>query len=231
MVEGQGPAPNLAHRIISLKWHSPLRKGAACGLGSAGQEGRARRRGGQEGNWELPPPRCVHRPPVLFAAPGPCHMLRAPTPPCSFLSNLSEASGLNLSLPQSRLPGLPCPRPCPPVVRSCSLVCWPSSDTSTFWAGTVCCPERPPHTAGTSSVQEPAVALPPLQAASWVHLGAAWKLRRRTQVWGWSAPGEFYSLHASQGVLGVLRGISSRNEPSPGRGLLPHRGEQWPAHM
>ena len=172
MVEGQGPAPNLAHRIISLKWHSPLRKGAACGLGSAGQEGRARRRGGQEGNWELPPPRCVHRPPVLFAAPGPWHMLRAPSPPCSFLSNLSEASGLNLSLPQSRLPGLPCPRPCPPVVRSCSLVCWPSSDTSTFWAGTVCCPERPPHTAGTSSVQEPAVALPPLQAASWVHLGA-----------------------------------------------------------
>ena len=142
---------------------------------------------------------------IIFCyASGPWHMLRAPSSPYSFLSDWSEASGLNLSPPQSRLPGLPRPRPCPPVVRSRSLVCWPSSDASTFWAGTVCCPERPPHTAGTSSVQEPAMALPPLQAASRVHSETAWKLRRRTQVsthgWGWSAPGEFYSLHTSQRV-------------------------------
>lgn len=181
-VEGQGPAPNLAFQIISLKRHSPLRKGAACGLGWAGQEGRAKRRGAQEGNWEPPLPRCVHRPLVLFAAPRPWHMLRVPSPSCSFLSDRSEASGLNLSPPQSCLPGPPRPHPCPPVVSSRSLVCWPSSDASTFWAGTVCCPERPPHTVGASSVQEPAVAPPPLQASSRVHSGAAWQLRRRTQV-------------------------------------------------
>lgn len=48
--------------------------------------------------------------------------------------------------------------------------------------------------------------------------------------WGWSTPGEFYSLHTSQGALGALLGISSRDEPSLGRGLLPRRGERWPAH-
>ena len=76
-------------------------------------------------------------PAVLFAAPGPWHMLHAPSPPCSFFSDWSEASGLNLSPPQSRLPGPPRPCPRPPVVSSHSLVCWPSSDASTFWAGTV----------------------------------------------------------------------------------------------
>lgn len=63
----------------------------------------------------------------------------------------------------------------------------------------------------------------PASSAGWGHSGAAWQLRRRTQVstqgWGWSAPGEFYSLHASQGALGALLGISSRDEPCPGRGL------------
>lgn len=55
VVEGQGAAPNLAFQIISLKRHSPLRKGAVCGLGWAGQEGRAkRRRGARRGTGSRP---------------------------------------------------------------------------------------------------------------------------------------------------------------------------------